>query len=191
MTHPQPAAEPMPETAAEAMPDGHDDAAVRIAELEKQLAEMKDRALREMADAENTRKRAHKEQEDVRKYAVSSFAKEMLAVADNFRRALDAVPADDTDPALKNLMAGVEATERQLLATFDRFGIKKIEPLGQAFDPNFHQVMTEIDAPDKPAGTVVQVLQDGYVIQGRLLREALVAVAKCGKPITAKVDASV
>jgi molecular chaperone GrpE len=155
-----------------------DVAATRIAELEKQLAEMKDRALREMADAENTRRRAQKEREDTSKYAVSSFAKEMLGVADNFSRALEASPQDVSDPAVKNLITGIEATQRQLQAVFDRAGIKRIEPIGEMFDPNFHQVMVEIDAPGKPAGMVVQVLQAGYVIHDRLLREALVAVAK-------------
>ncbi len=162
----------------------------RITELEKQLAEMKDRALREMADAENTRRRAQKEREETSKYAVASFAKEMLAVSDNFRRALDAAPNENTDPAVKNLIVGIDATERQLLATLDRFGIKKIDPVGQPFDPNFHRVMMEVDAADQPAGTVVQVLQAGYVIFDRLLREALVAVAKGALPATPHIDKS-
>ncbi|MDR3450130.1 MAG: nucleotide exchange factor GrpE [Alphaproteobacteria bacterium] len=178
MTEPQPMNEEMHDREPSLEPEVA--LTARIAELEKQLAEMKDRALREMADAENTRKRAQKEREDTAKYAVANFAKAMLDVSDNFRRALDAVPKEDTDPALKNLMAGIEATERQLLAAFDRFGIKKIEPLGQPFDPNFHQVMMEVDDPNQPPGTVVQVLQAGYVIHDRLLREAMVAVSKGG-----------
>jgi len=160
----------------------------RIAELEKQLVETKDRLLREMADAENTRRRAQKDREDTSKYAIAGFAKEMLAISDNFRRTLEATPAEIADPVLKNLIAGVDATERQLLATLERFGIKKIEPLGQIFDPNFHRVMMEIDVPDKPAGTVVQVLQAGYVIHDRLLREALVAVAKGAPAVAPSVD---
>ena len=135
-------------------------------------------ALREMADAENTRRRAQKEREDTAKYAVANFAKEILTVADNFSRALEATPQDATDPALKNLVTGIEATERQLQAAMERFGIKKLEPLGQPFDPNFHRVMVEVDAPGRQPGTVVQVLQPGYVIHDRLLREALVAVAR-------------
>ncbi len=162
----------------------------RIAELEKQLAEMKDRALREMADAENTRRRAQKEREETSKYAVASFAKEMLAVSDNFRRALDAAPNENTDPAVKNLIVGIDATERQLLVVLERFGIKKIDPVGQPFDPNFHRVMMEVDAADQPAGTVVQVLQAGYVIHDRLLREALVAVAKGVAPVAPHIDKS-
>lgn len=168
-----------------------DASAARIAELEKQLAEMKDRALREMADAENTRRRAKKESEDTAKYAVGNFAKEMLGISDNFRRALDAVPGEGLDPAVKNLVAGIDATERQLQATLERFGIKKIEPVGQPFDANFHQVMMEVDAPGQAAGTVVKVLQAGYMIHDRLLREALVAVAKAGgAPSGQRVDTS-
>jgi molecular chaperone GrpE len=171
------------ETEENAFPDAADTGAesdARIADLEKQLAEMKDRALREMADAENARKRAQKEREETSKYAVGNFAKEMLAVADNFRRALDAAPKDITDPAIKNLITGIDATERQLQSTLDQFGIRKIDPVGQAFDPNFHRVMVEVETADHPAGTIVQVLQSGYMIHDRLLREALVAVAKGG-----------
>ncbi|MDX2027596.1 MAG: nucleotide exchange factor GrpE [Alphaproteobacteria bacterium] len=154
-----------------------------------QLAEMKDQLLRALADAENTRRRAQKEREDTAKYAVGNFAKEMLGVADNFARALDAIPKDASDPVVKNLVAGIEATERQLRAALERFGIKEMEPLGEPFDPNFHRVMMEIDDPDQPPGTVLQVLQAGYTIHDRLLREALVAVAKGGKT-SAKVDTS-
>lgn len=155
----------------------------RIAELEKQLGEMKDRALREMADAENTRRRAQKDREEISKYAIANFAKEILVISDNFRRAMEAAPGDHADPAVKNLVVGIDATERQLLATLERFGIKKIDPMGQLFDPNFHRVMMEVDAADKAPGTVVQVLQAGYVIHDRLLREALVAVAKGGSAV--------
>jgi molecular chaperone GrpE len=176
-------AEAAPETAAPS-------AEQRIAELEKQLAEMKDRVLREMADAENTRRRAQKEREETSKYAVANFAKEMLAVSDNFRRALDAAPTENLDPEVKNLIVGIDATERQLLATLERFGIKKIDPIGQPFDPNFHRVMMEVEAAGQPAGTVMQVLQAGYVIHDRLLREALVAVAKGAPPAAPHVDTS-
>lgn len=144
----------------------------------KQIASLKDQVLRALAEAENTRRRAQKEREETSKYAVSNFAREMLNVSDNFRRALDATPKDSNDPALKNLIAGIDATERQLQATLERFGIKKLEPLGQPFDPNFHRVMLEVEDATKTPGTVTQVLQAGYVIHDRLLREALVAVAK-------------
>lgn len=157
---------------------------------DKQILELKDQLLRAIAETENTRRRGQKEREDTAKYAVSNFAKETLAVADNFSRALDAAPKNVSDPALKNLMMGIEATSRQLQATLERFGIKKIEPLGQPFDPNFHRVMMEVDNTEKPAGTVVQVMQAGYLIHDRLLREALVAVAKGSPQTNSKVSAS-
>ena len=154
----------------------------RVAQLEAEVASLKDQLLRQMAEVENTRRRAQRDREDASKFAVSSFAKELVSVADNLRRALEAVPADgrEHDEMLKSLAVGVEATERQLFAAFDRAGIKKIDPTGELFDPNFHQVMFEIENTGKPAGTVVQVLQPGYTIHGRLLREAMVGVAKAG-----------
>ncbi|MBY6265822.1 nucleotide exchange factor GrpE [Azospirillum sp. 412522] len=154
----------------------------RVAALEAEVASLKDQLLRAMAETENTRRRAQRDREDASKFAVSSFAKELVSVADNLRRALDAVPADgrEQDEMLKGLAVGVEATERQLFAAFDRAGIKKIDPTGEPFDPNFHQVMFEIENTGKAAGTVVQVLQPGYTIHGRLLREAMVGVAKGG-----------
>lgn len=158
-----------------------------VEEMAAEIAGLKDQLLRALADSENTRRRSKKEIEDGAKYAVTNFARDMLGVADNFRRALDATPHDTQDPALKNLITGIEATERQLQAALERYGIRKLEPLGQIFDPNFHQVMAEIPDPSQPAGTVVQVLQAGYVIHDRLLREALVAVAKGGAPAS-KVD---
>lgn len=151
----------------------------RIVKLEAEVASLKDQVLRAMAEAENTRRRAQREREDTAKFAVSGFAKDLLAVADNLRRALESVPAEarENDEVMKNLAIGIEATERQLLAAFDRHGIRKLEPVGEAFDPNFHQVMFEIENTGKPAGTVVQVLQAGYTLHGRLLREAMVGVA--------------
>ncbi|MEA1649747.1 nucleotide exchange factor GrpE [Nitrospirillum sp. BR 11164] len=162
-----------------------------VATLEAEVASLKDQLLRSMAEAENTRRRAQKEREDTAKYAVSGFAKELLAVADNLRRAIEAVPAETRagNDQVNTLLTGVEATERQLIAAFDRAGIVKLEPMGQPFDPNFHQVVAEVNGTDKPAGTVVTILQPGYTIQGRLLREAMVCVAKAG-PSSAKVDTS-
>ena len=161
----------------------------RIAQLEKQLAEAKDQTLRAMAEAENTRRRAQKEREDAMKYGTTALAKELLGVADNLRRALDAAGTVEGDAA-KNLVVGVEATERQLLGAFDRVGIKKLDPAGEKFDPNFHRVMVELENTGQPAGTVVQVMQPGYAIHDRLLREALVAVAKSdgGSQQTGAVD---
>jgi molecular chaperone GrpE len=165
-----------PQEAAPANPEA------RIAELEAQLAELKNESLRYLADAENTRRRAAKEKEDTSKYATAKFARDLLDVADNLQRALGAVKPEmmGDNPALKNLLTGVEATERQLAAVFERAGIQKIEPLGQPFDPNHHSVVNEIETAEYAPGTVAQVLQTGYMIHGRLLREAMVAVARGG-----------
>lgn len=172
--------DPTPESAAPAgtVEAGAD--AARIAQLEAEVASLKDQVLRNLAETENVRRRAEREREDTAKYAVAKFAKELLAVADNLRRAVEAVGEDvrAENQAVGNLLTGVEATERQLLAAFDRAGIAKVEALGAPADPNFHQIMMEIENTGKPAGTVVQVLQAGYTINGRLLREAIVGVAK-------------
>ncbi len=162
-----------------------DDAALagaleRIAELEAETAKLKDQALRALAETENIRRRSEREREDTAKYAISGFAKSLLDAADNLRRAIDAVPAGavEDDAALKTLVDGVAATERQLLAAFERHGVTRIEPVGETFDPNFHQAMFELPGTGKPAGTIVQVMQPGYVLQGRLLRPAMVGVAR-------------
>lgn len=158
-------------------------------DLEAEVAQLKDQLLRAMAEVENVRRRAQKEREDTAKYAISNFAKELVGVADNLRRALESVPqaARENEEAVKNLLIGVEATERQLTAAFGKAGIQRLEPLGKPFDPNFHQVVVELENTGQPAGTVVQELQSGFTIQGRLLREAMVAVAK-GDPAP-KTDA--
>ncbi len=162
----------------------------RVAKLEAEVASLKDQLLRAMAETENTRRRAQRDREDASKYAVSGFAKDLVGVADNLRRALEAVPPEgrEKDEMLKSLAVGVEATERQLLGSFERAGIKKVDPTGELFDPNFHQVMFEIENTGKPAGTVVQVLQPGYTIHGRLLREAMVGVAKAQPENSGHVD---
>lgn len=186
MTEPQPASENEENAAT---PEGDNAPAVEAGDG-AQVTQLKDQLLRALAEAENTRRRAQKERDDTAKYAVANFAREMLGVADNFNRALEALPKDSRDPAVKNLIAGVEATGRQLQATLEKFGIRELDPLGKPFDPNFHRVMMEIDDPDQPPGTVVQVLQAGYVIHDRLLREALVAVAKGAGATQPKVDTS-
>jgi molecular chaperone GrpE len=174
------AAEDMPPEGA-AVPAGDDPAAARIKELETQLAQMKNEALRHLADAENTRKRAVKEREDTAKYAIGAFAREVLEVADNLHRALAAVKPEMLDNAgVKTLFEGVEMTDKQLVSAMERAGIKRIDPLGTKFDPNLHRVMVEVDAPNEEPGTVVQVMQAGYMIHDRLLREAMVAIAKGG-----------
>ncbi len=152
----------------------------RIAALEEALATTKDHMLRAVAEAENGRKRALKEREDASKYAVSKFSRDLLSVADNLRRALDATPAEliEQQPQFKSLINGIEATERELLRSFDKNGIKKTEPMGERFDPNFHEVMFEAPMPDKPAGTIIQIIESGYTLNGRLLRPARVGISK-------------
>ena len=155
-------------------------AEAKIAALEAEAAQLKDQLLRALAEAENTRRRARKEVEDTAKYAVANLAKELLAAPDNLRRALDNIPAEgrQADALLDRLAKGVELVERDLHAIFERYGITKIEPLGQPFDHNLHQALFEVPTADHPAGTVVQVLAPGYLIYDRLLRPAMVAVAK-------------
>ena len=156
-------------------------AEARIAALEAELAEQKDRLLRALAETENVRRRAQREREDASKYAVTGFAKELLSAADNLRRALDSLPeADVKDELMRSLLAGVAATERELLGVFERHGIRRIDPIGERFDHNLHQAIFEAERPDQPSGTIVEVLQPGYVLHDRLLRPAMVGVAKEG-----------
>ena len=151
----------------------------RMAALEAELAEHKDRLLRALAETENVRRRSQREREDASKYAVAGFAKELLSVADNLRRALDSLPAEEAkDPRTVSLLEGVEATERELLGVFERNGVRRIDPDGERFDHNFHQAIFEAERPGKPAGTIIEVLQPGYVLHDRLLRPAMVGVAK-------------
>ncbi len=153
-----------------------------IEKLVAEVAEYKDKTLRAMAETENVRRRLEREREDTARYAISRFAGDLLSVADNLRRALDAVPAAavEKDEFLAKLVDGVGATERTMLSVLDKNGVKKIDPTGEKFDPNFHEVLFEMDDASKPAGTVVQLLEAGYTIGGRLLRPARVAVAKGG-----------
>ena len=153
----------------------------RIAALEAELAESQDRLLRALAETENTRRRAQRERADAEKYGLGRFANDMLPVADNLRRALDSLPESEAkDDRTKSLLAGVAATERELLAAFERHGLKRIDPMGEKFDHNFHQAVFEAENTGRPAGTIVEVLQPGYVLHDRLLRPAMVGVAKGG-----------
>ena len=162
---------------------GEEGAEGRIAALEAEIADYKDRVLRALAETENTRRRALREREDAAKYAIAGFAKDLLAVADNLRRALDSLPESEAkDDRIKSLLAGVAATERELLAAFERQGLKRISPLGEKFDHNFHQAVFEVENSGRPVGTIVEVLQPGYVLHDRLLRPAMVGVAKGGAP---------
>lgn len=165
----------------------------RIAELEAEVNDAKDKMLRAMAEVENIRRRSQREREDTSKYAVSGFAKDLLSVADNLRRALESIDADSRtgNELLENLMTGIEATERELLRALEKQGINKIEPLDVPFDPNLHEAMYEVDAPDKPSGLVVQLLEPGYVIHDRVLRPARVGVSKGGPSRAQGVDQEV
>jgi len=152
----------------------------RVAELENQLAEAKQNVLYAQAEVQNVRRRAEKEAQDARAYAATAFARDVLSVADNLARGLSAIPADlRADDKMKGLVTGLEATGRELESVFQRHGITKIATEGQMLDPNKHQAMLEIPS-DQPAGTIVQEMQAGYMIKDRLLRPAMVGVAKAG-----------
>ncbi|GJE61799.1 Protein GrpE [Methylobacterium trifolii] len=165
-----------------------------LAALTAERDEFKDRTLRTLAEMENLRRRTEREVTDARTYAVTNFARDVLNVADNIRRALDSVPAEArsaAEGALKGLIDGIELTERDLAKTLERHGVKLVEPKGQRFDPNRHQAMFEVPDSEVPTGTVVQVVQAGYVIGDRVLRPALVGVAKGGpKATTNPADAA-
>lgn len=154
--------------------------AAQIAALHGEIAELKDRYLRSVAEMENLRKRAEREKNDAAQFAFSRFAKELLSVADNFERALDALKADSRAslPAdALSVFEGIEATQRQLSSVFERFSIRKINAIGQKFNPNLHEAIAEIPAGSAPPGSVVAVAENGYTIGERLLRAAKVAIA--------------
>ena len=152
----------------------------RLTRAEK--AELQDKLLRALAEAQNVRRRAQQDVERERKFGIERFAKDVLSVADNLGRALSVLPdnTDATDPALRNVIVGVQATERELLSVLERHGVTRIESLGKPFNPEFHQAMMEVEDATVPAGTVVQEMAPGYLIAGRLLRAAMVAVSKGG-----------
>ena len=156
--------------------DGH----VVILRLQKELDETKDKMIRAVAEAENTRRRAQKEREDARKYSISGFAKELLTVSDNLRRALEAVQPElvEEHDQIKNLINGIEATERELLRAFEKNGITKLDTSEGVFNPNHHEVMFEAPGTGQAPGTIVQTLEPGYMLHDRLLRPARVGVAK-------------
>lgn len=165
-----------------------------LAALIVERDELKDRTLRTLAEMENLRRRTEREIADARTYAVTNFARDLLTAADNIRRAIESVPAEDrvsADGAFKALLDGIELTERDLAKSFERHGVKLLDPKGQRFDPNRHQAMFEVPDAEVPSGTVVQVMQAGYVLGDRVLRPALVGVAKGGpKPAANPADAA-
>lgn len=164
-------------TESENIQDTEPEETEEVKALKAENQKLKDSFLRAYAEAENTKKRCMQEIEKNSKYAISSFAKELLVVADNLGRALSAVN-ENTSSESKALMQGVEMTQNELTKVFEKFGIKKIESLGKVFDPNFEQVVQEIEDTTKPAGTIISVLQSGYMINDRILREAMVIVTK-------------
>ncbi|NNE85417.1 MAG: nucleotide exchange factor GrpE [Alphaproteobacteria bacterium] len=188
-----------PEPAAEAAAEGEEspwmlDPVDRIAELEEELAGVKDQFLRFMAEAENVRKRSERQLAEAHKYGVANFARAVLTVADDLSRALAAVPEDQRngDGLLQTLLGGVEAVERELVRAFEAHNIERIDPVGEPFDPNFHEAMYEVPDSEYPNGTVAQVVQPGYRLHDRLLRPARVGVAKGdGAAPQAHVDTTV
>ena len=174
--HDQTQAADLREETADAAPElaAHD----RIGELENQLAEAKQNVLYAQAEVQNVRRRAEKEAQDARAYASTNFARDILSVSDNLSRALSVIPADlRADDTMKGLVAGLEATGREIESVFARHGITKIEAMGMTLDPNKHQAMIEVPSDAEP-GTIVQEMQVGYMIKDRLLRPAMVGVAK-------------
>lgn len=151
--------------------------------LRAEVAELKERVLRALAEAENTRRRAERDRNDATQYAVTRFARDLLHVSDNLRRALSHLTPEvqaEAVPTVKAVLEGVEATERELTTTLERHGIRAIEAEGAKFDPNLHQAIAEVPADDKTPGSVVNVVQTGYIIADRLLRPAMVTVARAG-----------
>jgi molecular chaperone GrpE len=147
--------------------------------LAKEAAELKDRLLRTLAEMENLRRRTEREVADARSYGIAAFARDMIGVADNIRRALDAV-GEVVEGSMKAFVEGVELTERELLKALEKHSVRKFDPKGEKFDPNVHQAMFEVPDPSSPSGTIVQVVQPGYMIGERVLRPALVGVSKGG-----------
>jgi molecular chaperone GrpE len=159
-----------------------------LADLKAENADLRDRNLRIIAEMENFRRRAERDKSEGMKYAASEFGRDMISVADNLRRAIEAVSKDASEqsPAVKTLLEGVEATERELFKTFERHGITRFNPLGEKFDPHNHEAVVKVDVPNVPADVIVQVLQAGYKIADRVLRPATVILAKGGSPVKAQ-----
>jgi molecular chaperone GrpE len=175
---PSQAAPPAQDTAAEPTKPPQD----IIAALQAEVAELKDKWLRAHAEVENIRKRTEREREEAAKYSITKLARDIVAVGDNFQRAIDAVPAGaaERDPALKSFLEGVTMTERELLNALDRHGIRRVQPLNEPFNPHLHQAVAQVPRPDVPPGTIVEVYQAGYMIEERVLRPAMVGVAQGG-----------
>lgn len=164
--------------------------AAQIAGLQQEVAELRDRYLRAVAEVENVRKRAERDKADAAQFAFGKFARDLLSVVDNFSRAFDALKPDVRAAMPKevtSVVTGIEATQRELFTILERHGIKRIDAQGRRFDPNLHQAVAEVPSREHPPGTVLAVAQEGYMIGGRLLREAIVAVSTAP---TAQTDAA-
>ena len=185
-------AEPETDTAGPATEEAK--IAALVGASTRESADHKDRHLRTLAEMENLRRRTDRQVAEAREYGITGFARDILAVADNMGRALGALDAElreKADTGVKALLDGVELTERELMKVLDKHGVKKFEPQGEKFDPNLHQAMLEVTEPSLPAGSVAQVIQPGYMIGERVLRPAMVAVAKGGpKPAVAQASAN-
>ena len=182
---PEPDAKPADATAADETKPGldADKLATEVETLHGQVADLTDRLLRAHADIDNLRKRLEREKEETAKYAITRFAREVVTVADNFERAVQAVPAGaaEQDAALKALVEGVTMTEREFINALERNGVRRIVPKGEAFNPHQHQAMMELQNPEVAPGTILEVFQPGYLIDERVLRPAMVVVAKGGQ----------
>ena len=161
-----------------------------VEQLQAEKADLQDRQLRALAEAQNVRRRAQQDVEKERKFGIERFARDVLSVADNLGRALSALPADleSIDPTVRNVVTGVQATERELQSVLERHGVTRVKALGRPFNAEFHQAMMEIEDPTVPSGTVVQELAPGYLIAGRLLRAAMVGVSKGGPRATPQAN---
>ncbi len=194
---PDPAAPPgIHAEAPAAMPEQSEQERIAqlVAALESERTELKDKVLRTMADMENLRRRTEKEVADARAYGMTNFARDMLNTADNLRRAVEAIPAEmreKAEDAFRTFINGVELTERDLLTTLARHGVKKLEPLGEKFDPNLHNAIFEVPDASVAKGTVMQVVQTGFVIADRVLRPAMVGVSTGGPKAEAKMGETV
>jgi molecular chaperone GrpE len=163
-----------------------EDEAASGPDLEAEVASLREQVMRYAAEAENTRRRAEKESNDARAFAIQRFGRDLLGVADNLERALQAAPRDAEEPALKNLVLGIEMTEKALQDAFDKNGLKRVEPgAGDKFDPNLHQAMMEEPSAEVAGGAVVRTLQSGYQLYGRIVRPALVVTAARGSTAAA------
>jgi molecular chaperone GrpE len=175
---PSQAPPPTPQAAAE----GAKSLQEIVAALQAEVGDLKDKWMRAHAEVENIRKRAERERDEATKYSIAKLARDIVAVGDNFQRAIDAVPAGaaEKDPALKSFLDGVTMTERELLNALDRHGIKRVQPLNEQFNPHLHQAVAQVPRTDVPSGTIVEVYQAGYMIEDRVLRPAMVGVAQGG-----------